>query len=466
MKGLLLKELYTFSKSRIVFWATALVLCLINKFDIGSLSSVLVFTTISLARGFFDDDSSRWNDYSRVLPYTSAQIVSSKYLFLLAETILSTAIAVMIIIYSYKSSDDLMPSLPKYFPYMSENWRLASFVPLFVLARILGTAFSIPLNYKLKGNLKPFITIIPLMISFLYCYLIIFKIDIDVYLSNQASFSEIFYKENWVFAACAAAVILAVAVSWILCIIFADNSKMRTKKLIAPAAILGGLLIALTAFSFTALNVKGYFEEKEEDTTYQDDFSVNYDTTRKLVLTKDEVTKAQKKAREKMQELMDSFILENHLGDNHQNLIDKILGMGYHDTGYNSEEFNSVKDEDIDDYVTIRLYLEGETDLINVVDTIASPGQFWIESASANELEDFAKQFPIGMSQAELHEKLKSLQVVPTQVSERYFDNKRFLYYTLYYEVGDYNNSGSAYYRIHIDVAGGVIFDTRNYIQQ
>lgn len=466
MKGLLLKELYTFSKSRIIFWATPLVICLISKFEIGSLSAVLVFTTISITIGFFDDDSSRWNDYSRALPYTSTQIVSSKYLFLLTETVLSTAIAVTIIIYSYKSSDDIMPSLSKYFPHMSENWRLASFIPLFALARILGTAFAIPINYKLKGNLKSFITLIPLMISFAYCYVIILKTDVDVYLSNQFSFSEIFYNEKWVFAACAAAIILAVAVSWIVCIIFADNSKKRTKKLIKPAAILGGLLIALTAFSFTALNVKGYFEEKEKHENYQDDFSVNYETPRKLDLKKREITKDQKNARAEMQELMDSFIFENHLGDNHQNLIDKILGMGYHDTGYNSEEFKSVKDENIYDNVTIRLYLEGETDLISVVDTTVSPGQFWIESATDDELDDLAKQFPIGMSQAELHEKLKTLQVVPTQVSERYFDNERFLYYTLYYEIGDYNNSGSAYYRIHIDVADGVIFDTRNYVQR
>lgn len=467
MKGLLLKELYTFSKSRIIFWATPLVICLFSKFEIGSLSAVLVFTTISITRGFFDDDSCRWNDYSRALPYTSAQIVSSKYLFLLTETVLSTAIAVMLIIYSYKSSDDIMPSLPKYFPYMSENWRLASFVPLFALTRILGTAFAIPINYKLKGNLKSFITLIPLMISYAYCYVIILKTDIDVYLSNQFSFSKIFYNERWVFAACAAAIILAVAVSWIVCIIFADNSKKRTKKLVAPAAILAAALVALTAFSLTNLYSKGYFEKEDYSTQYEKYYGQlenDNDSSIPRTFAESEVTDDQKNCREKMDELVDSFCTVNHLGRTRQEIKEEILAMGYYDTDYFGEEFHSVNDENIKDYVAIQVYMQQDTDIVSVVDISADIGQFYIESASTADLEAIGNQFALGMSQAELHETFKNLEIVPKHISERYFDDTQHtLCYNLTYTVGNYNNEGGIYYSINIDVTDGTVSDIRIY---
>ena len=122
-----------------------------------------------------------------------------------------------------------------------------------------------------------------------------------------------------------------------------------------------------------------------------------------------------------------------------------------------------VSDEEINDLVTIRLYLEDYADLISVVDIVTDPGQFWIESATNEDLDEIANNFAVGMSQKELHKAIKELEVVPTQVSEREFDDVRTLYYTLFYQVGDYNNEGSTYYTINVDVVDGVVSDVRTY---
>ena len=461
MKGLLRKELYTWAKSGSAVIIMVLAVCLYRKFDISASFFVLAAIGFSIGRAFSDDETSKWTDYSHALPYTTGQIVSSKYLFTLTESIIYLAITILIITHNLQSSNGTIFSYSKYIPYLTNDWLIVSYLTLIFTVWMIGIAIAMPLNYKLKGNhLRPFIAPIPLIASMLLCVLYLF-FYVFMPLIDDSVVLKILYYERWMFAACGAAVVLAIAASWILCIIFADSSKKRTKKLIAPAAVLAGLLIAITAFSFTTLNAKGYFEESEK-TSYENTLPYDYEE-RKLVLTEQNVTKDQKEVRKKMQELLDSFVLENHLGLTHESLTEEILDMGYYDAGYNYEEFYNVSDEEINDKVTIRLYLEDFADLISVVDIVTDPGQFWIESATDETLNSIANKFTVGMSQKELHEAIKELQVVPTQVSERYWDDNRTLYYTLFYQVGDYNNEGSIYYTINVDVVDGVVSDVRTY---
>lgn len=465
MKGLLLKEFYVWAKSRSWILILSLLLGLFYEFASGE-TFVLSLASISLARAFTDDETSKWDNYSHALPYTAAQIVSSRYLITLAEITIYTIYITVLEINYLKSTDGIGFAIIEHFPYLSDNWVILSNMTLFFTVWLLGLAISMPLNYKLRGVARGIICLIPYILSAVFCALILIYIALDPYSIND-TIPKIFYNEKWVFAACAAAAILAISVSWLLCIIFADNSKKRTKKLTAPAAILAAALIAVSVFSLTSLHSKGYFEKEDYATKYEkyygqfetDDNNISINSA---FAEEEEVTDAQKECRDDMLNLMDSLCAKNNLGRNLQELKEEILNMGYYDTDYFSEEFHSVEDKDA--YVSIQLYTAEDTDTVTVVDISAKVGQFWIESATTAELEAIGNQFTVGMSQSELHETFKSLGIVPKHISERYFDEtQHVLYYSLTYTVGSYNGDSGTYYNINIDVTGGAVSDIRLY---
>lgn len=465
MKGLLRKELYIWARSRSALLITAFLFCLFNKFTSGYVFALWI-ATMSLARAFLDDEASKWTDYSHALPYKTVQIVSSRYLFILAEVAIHSILIIVTAMLYIRSIDGIGTTIAEYFPYLSDNWVMLSNMTLLYTVWLLGIALSMPLNYKLKGITRGLIGSIPSVLSAICCTVILLYIAVDPYLISD-TVPKIFYNEKWVFAACAAAVILEVAASWILCIIFADNSKKRTGKLIAPAAILAAALVALTAFSLTNLYSKGYFEKEDYATKYEKyygQFETEDDSATYRPYGETEVTDAHKECREKTLKLMDSFCTDNHLGRTRQDLKEEILAMGYYDTDYFGDEFHSVEVTEAKEYVAIRLYTSEDTDMVTVVDISADVGQFYIESATTSELEAIGNQFTLGMSQAELHKAFKNLEIVPKHISERYFDETQHtLYYNLTYTVGNYNNEGGIYYSINIDVTDGTVSDIRIY---
>lgn len=463
MKGLLLKEFYVWAKSRSWIIIFVLLYSLIMEFTSGYIF-VLWLATISLVRTFADDEIGKWKDYSHALPYTPTQIVSSRYLFLLAETAMYS-IFIAALVTNYIKSLDEYPFV-EHFPYMSKDWTVISNMTLFFFIWLLGLALSMPMNYKFTGTARNIIGIIPFVLSAACCSIILIYTSIDPILPS-VTVPKIFYNEKWVFVACASAALLALAASWLLCITFAGNSKNRIKKLKAIAAILIAALLAISAFSLTALYSNGYFEKKDYSTLYGEyygQFETDDDSTIIRPYEKIEITDDQMECREEVLRLMNSLCMENNLEYNRREFKEKILGMGYYDTDFFVEEFYSVKDEKNTDCVTIRFYTSENTDKVTAVNISAEVGQFYIESTTTAELEKIESKFIIGMSQTELHETFNALEIVPKYISESYTDeNQRTVYYKASYTVGDLDGNGGTYYDINVDVTDGAVSDIRIY---
>lgn len=160
MKGLLLKDLYvTLKKFGIYFIIDAVFIAI--SFFVGDGITYLVFplmiagiVPISL---LYNDERSKWVDYSGALPYSSVQIVSSKYIFgLLFELFTALVTFAFLLLHTNVIGTVLLEdalvtfggifiaslvvpsmSLPLCFVYGTEKGRIVNFVFIFVLTWLL-----------------------------------------------------------------------------------------------------------------------------------------------------------------------------------------------------------------------------------------------------------------------------------------------------------------------------------------
>lgn len=472
MKGLLLKEFYTWLKSRSYWLALVLIYGILFTVTDSSRSAfyIIWMGLITLSKAFADDETNNWKNYSHALPYTPAQIVSARYLFLFTETAVAAIVATISIIISFLNSETI--DYGKYFPYLSNEWIIASNTTLIITVLFLGLALSMPVNYKFTGTVRNIISTIPLIIAMFIIIIISVKIIISIAIPD-GKIPELFYNERWLFAACAAVALLALAASWILCIIFTAKNKSRTKKLKMIAAVLIAIAVVISAVSVGIIYKNGYFDK--EELTYEDykDMQINNNSAleESLMNEKNEhisVSKEQKACRKEMKRLMESFLSENHLNLNRQELEEIILDMGYFDTLYGITEYTHIDTSDESsrntNCVTIRFYTSQDSDAITVVDISAEVGQFYIETATTAELDEIGSKFTEGMTQAELHDTFESLDIVPRFIKESYNENdERNIYYLVSYTIGDYNGEGGIEYRINIDVSNGIVTSVRLY---
>ncbi len=170
MKGLLLKELYTFRKN----WITMLIFlgtAVLNGILLGNVR-VLMFIPLLLSVWSVNfmsaDEISRWQQYSIVLPYGRKTIVSSKYLIILILNICSLVIVSVCYALSYVIG--------------KTEFSWDSLVMILISSAVVGFFYPIvglPLNFRfnsVKG--RQLVAIVNLVISGLIVLLITMTQDI------------------------------------------------------------------------------------------------------------------------------------------------------------------------------------------------------------------------------------------------------------------------------------------------
>lgn len=445
MKGLLLKEFYVWLKNRSWYMLLMLVYGVLFMVTGSSRSFFFVYIILmSLSRAFADDETSNWKNYSLALPYTPAQIVSARYLFLLAEIVISLIITTVSVTISFYGSEEF--GFVKYFPYLTDNWIIISNMTVIITVLLLGFAFAMPLNYKFTGTARNVISIIPIMISVITIISISLNMTISYYIIPDTKIPKTFYDEKWLFAACAVGVLLALAASWCLCVILTARNKSRTKKIKVITAVLIAAFVAVSAVSAAVIYPKKVAEQETEE--------LYYNNLLENMNTRD----AYEKSKEDTFTLIDEFCNESHLGLPLDVCVDKLTAIGY--SVDESDNYRLYKNG-----INITAKTEASSNIVKSIYIYCSQNKLYYDKTTDAELEALESNFTIGMTEAELQKKLHELELLPESINERYTDNGDMLrYYAIKGKTSKLNDGSPARFSINLDVVDNKIYDIRSYI--
>jgi ABC-2 type transport system permease protein len=207
MKGLILKDFYMIMKYCRSFIFIVIVFLAFSCFGNGSsffviyptlIAGIIPVTLISY------DERERWNIYSAALPYTKAQIVSSKYLIgLISELAVIFLSAVMQAYHMVNVG--------------SFAWNdFMSYVFSILVIGLIGPSLLLPLVFKFgaeKGRIAFYIVIGSL------CAIGTIASESGFNISEQ-------YMPEWMLAAITAAVMILYAVSWSLSVLFYRQKEL------------------------------------------------------------------------------------------------------------------------------------------------------------------------------------------------------------------------------------------------
>lgn len=457
MKGLLLKELYVWLKTRsfYILYFSVLVLFASARSTVSSIysNSILIIVLGLSGKTFLDDEKCNWSNYSRTLPYTSAQIVSSKYIISIAEALIVAVVSIISTGRTLLNNTENIYTLGLFenwsYPYINVESVIVSgtVIPLAII--LIGLAFILPVNFRFTGTKRTVISLIPSVL----CTILLmgFTLRSTLAYSSPEDFSivgKIFHYEKWVPYVLIGVSVLLIAASWLISIAIHSNGKTKIFRIIA--AIIVASAVTVSAVSVGILYSRGRLIKEE--------FVPHYETVDPEPEPDPSIpTEQNLNAREGMTYLLENFFIESHLGDNLKNISEKLEELGLTENKY--DEFVSDK------YGTlVRVYTESESDRVHTINISATVGDTYIESASEADMKKISDNFVIGMSENEMLEKFTELGLYPRIMSDRdVYDGVPIRYYWVQYYIGDYNNNGPFDYAINIDLSDGKIIDIRIY---
>ncbi len=466
MKGALLKEFYVWRKTGLAYVASYIVVGI--AFCIaGGVSGVLMGLMLGgVNRVFLEDEKNNWNDYSRVLPYTAVQRVSARYIIILCEMSVALTMVILTDIFSFLKVKELIV-LREQFSYLGTDNLSVSVIVMTLAIALAGLAFAIPINYTFKGSKRTILGTIPVILATIAIILLPFTAKYYLSMSDTflAAFLKIFYYEKWVIPVFLAISAAMIAVSWIVSIIINTNSgKDKLKKLKITAVILTVAIIAASAVSAGILYKNGRFERDKTD-YYEHYYSnlINGNSPSNQGGTKSfEPTEDELQCREDFAELMETFFDEMNVGVPLEKSREQLESLGFKEEEYGSGRFYNGAPEGGN--ICVELGREEKSDAVATVYVSADVGVFYIEKATTKELDEIGNSFFEGMTEREMLDKMKELNVVPQYIREYpHPDFGKTQYYYIEYRVNEYNGGGSTNYSIHIDLIDGVIQDLRLY---
>lgn len=466
MKGALLKEFYVWRKTGLTYIAAYIVMGIAFCIAGGVSGALLGLMLGGINRAFLEDEKNNWNDYSRALPYTAVQRVSARYIIILCEMFVALVMAILINIFSFLKEKELL-ILGEQFSHLGPDNLSVSSTVMTVAITLTGLAFMIPLNYIFKGTKRNVISMILAMLTAIVIVLLPFTAKYYLTMSNTsvAVFLKIFYYEKWVTPVFLAISVAMIAVSWIVSIIINTNSgRDKLKKLKITAIILTVAVVAASAVSIGILYKNGRFEKDETD-YYEHYYSnlINENSPSNQGGTKSfEPTEAELQCREDFAELMETFFDEMNVGVPLEKSREQLESLGFKEEEYGSGRFYNGAPEGGN--ICVELGREEKSDAVATVYVSADVGVFYIEKATTKELDEIGNSFFEGMTEREMLDKMKELNVVPQYIREYpHPDFGKTQYYYIEYRVNEYNGGGSTSYSIHIDLIDGVIQDLRLY---
>lgn len=195
MKALLLKELYTTKKIIPVIIIGILLSCGLSafmhdeKYIVGLFMLILSSVSIIL---IFNNDKSGWKSYSKIFPYTKAQMVSAKYITVIFTLAAITAIYVLYRVIFINVTYSL-------YAYLTPEDTLALFS-----AELLSAGITIPLMYLLGGTIGMIVSIYTKLnilvcsgIWLVFCLMIVEDSGYDYWLAVFAVICAVLFALSW-----------------------------------------------------------------------------------------------------------------------------------------------------------------------------------------------------------------------------------------------------------------------------
>lgn len=427
MKGLLLKEFYSWLRTR--SWVV------IYFFIIGFLSSFSELSVHGIAllgafisNEFLYDEKSNWAVYSKALPCTPFQRVTAKYIVHSAEFLVAVTVCLFSMIISAKNREH-----SSFFYTPPSTVEIYAKFAVYVAFSSVFLAVSLFVAFRFKGTLRIVLEI----------FALIPLVGIFFFGTNLISLMS---EERWLPAAAAAVGILILCVSWMMSVAFETNSDVSYKKKFKKA----GIILAVIAVAAAGVSVGVVFSNGSAVNLLSDDKNGEYEYISDI-----------KSIEEEYNDLYE-FCEEFHIGQGLEECAAEFDAMGYYQNINNPERLFSDSGK-----INVNLTTDEKTGKITSVFVYCNLAEKIIADATADDFKKIRAEFAVGMTQDELHSKFKALAIFPNEISEHNLNGTQpQRSYTLRFSSNSYNGNymESAVYKIYIETDGETVIEVNDMI--
>ncbi len=388
MKGLLLKEFYFWLKTRSFYMLAIMALIIYAAFESDvnfrfpySIMGVIMAMTLN---SYMLDEKSGWSDYAKALPCTPFQRVTAKYLFHSCEYMfLIVAQSIAAVISSQKTNVVYSTSSPLCGVYAEALLNIS--------LSLIALALCIPACILIKGNKKYAVACIPLI----FYIFIFFTYSRTIRYFMPGWVSEMLTEKTWVYPVTILASLGILAISWMLTVMLeAGKDKVYFKKYTIRAAAAGVATLALCGASVGVL----YFGGSLPDPTFGTDMS----------------SAKVEKAKEELYPYYDFMCIGTNIGKNYDELAETLKNTGFDNKPGSTNVFLSDSQNMI-----VSISTDKETNKIKWISASSTISTKIIEGGSDEDFKKIGENFTAGMTEAELHKKIKELELIPSSISEK-----------------------------------------------
>lgn len=423
MKGLLLKEFYVWLQTRWFLLALTAVTAVIIAFSNNS----IMFSSLGVLIGgsfnpFLVDEKSGWSKYCKALPGTPFQRVASKYIFTSCEILAGIIMVSAAIMFSSHNYGNTLSPLKSYIA-----------ATAYISCILIALAIALPLSSVFNKTLKSLISLIPL----LACIYILMSIVYVIRYNLPGWVEELFTEKIWIYPAIILVSLLILAASMMLSVtIEARKDKAYRRSFGIKAAALSAASVAICAAVFATLYFGGAFP----DPTFGDEVSSS-----KIEKTQEEYSL-----------YYDLICAEANTEKSGDKVSEALKSLGFIENPENPGTFLSEGGR-----IKVNVGTDIKTGTVKRI-TAASliTNHKIIENASDADFEKASDNFTVGMTEKELHVKIKEMELIPTSVKERItFKNQHQRNYYFSFSTENHNSSeyNPAVYNISIEVKNGKV---------
>lgn len=428
MKGLLLKEFYVWKKTRSWLTVYAVAFALLGSFLSSRLVSTPMFLfSMSFFLSFQNDEKSGWEKYQKTLPVTPLQSVSAKYITTIAESIPFIFACVFSTLFSKGSFFDIVST--------TTAEELASDVIFAVSILLIFMAIELPVCFGCKGAVG---TVIVIILA-------------TVFLLMSATLGIIFnitFEDPVTLILLIVISLLILGISFTLSVNIVSGQDSAYKKKFKRIAII--LTVIAVALGGVILGIS--MKNKAENKKQPDSADSGYDMIRNY----DEI-------KNDFDNLYSGFCNEFHLNTTVEECAQALEGIGYFQNKTNPEKFYSESGK-----INLFLTVDEETD--KVISTYAYSNltvEKEFDSATPQDFAQIESNFYDGISQNELHERMRKLEVFPSSVSETLiYDNQPRRVYVMNFSCDNYDGKpdNRVLFKITVVTDGDVVVEVERHL--
>ena len=427
MKGLLLKEFYSWLRTRSWVLIYVFIICFLSSVSSLSVHGIALLVAF-ISSEFLYDEKSNWAVYSKVLPCTPFQRVTAKYIVHSAEFLVAVTVYLFSMIISAKNREH-----SSFFYTPPSTVEIYAKFAAYVAFSSVFLAVSLFVAFRFKGTLR-----IVLEIFALIPLVGIFFIG-----TNLISLMS---EERWLPAVTAAVGILILCVSWMMSVAFETNSDVSYKKKFKKA----GIILAVIAVAAAGVSVGVVFSNGSAVNLLSDDKNGEYEYISDI-----------KSIEEEYNDLYE-FCEEFHIGQGLEECAAEFDAMGYYQNIINPERLFSDSGK-----INVNLTTDEKTGKITSVFVYCNLAEKIIADATADDFKKIRAEFAVGMTQDELHSKFNALTIFPNEISEHNLNGTQpQRSYTLRFSSNSYNGNymESAVYKIYIETDGETVIEVNDMI--